>query len=144
MPLNISAVASVCFTFLLLGALSWTSGVRIVQAAAVKVGNAEFVRQAKACGCRPSAILFRHVAPAIRPVVVAQFWLLTPILLLAEANLGMLGLGVTEPLPSWGNLLAELQTMPAITQSPWLFAPAVLLLSVLLSLQACLSKEPHS
>jgi ABC-type dipeptide/oligopeptide/nickel transport system permease subunit len=68
-------------------------------------------------------------------VVATQFWLCVPVFLLAEANLSMLGLGVTEPLPSWGNLLSELQNYRTFLEAPWLLAPAVLLVIVLGSLQ---------
>jgi ABC-type dipeptide/oligopeptide/nickel transport system permease subunit len=142
LPLNLDPIVSVCFTFLLLGLLGWTSAVRVILAAVVNTRTSDFVLQAKAYGCRPFPLIFRHIACAIRPVVTAQFWLLTPIFLLAEANLGMLGLGVTEPLPSWGNMLAELQTGPPISAAPWLLTPALLLLAFLLSMQLVLRKEP--
>jgi peptide/nickel transport system permease protein len=54
-----------------------------------------------------------------------------PIFILSEANLGFLGLGVAEPLPSWGNLLAGLQNLDAVVSCPWRLAPLVLLLVVM-------------
>jgi peptide/nickel transport system permease protein len=64
-----------------------------------------------------------------------------PVFILAEANLGLLGLGVAEPLPSWGGLLRELEDYPAILENPWMLAPLVLLVLVVGSLQSVLSKE---
>jgi ABC-type dipeptide/oligopeptide/nickel transport system permease subunit len=78
------------------------------------------------------------------PVLAAQFWVLVPLFLLAEANLGMLGLGVSEPLPSLGNLLAEIQITPALREQPFLLAPAALLLVVLLSVQNISMEEKVS
>jgi peptide/nickel transport system permease protein len=141
LPLNVSPAVSVSFTFALLGLLGWTSGVRTIIAAVAKTKNSEFIVQARASGCRPAAVVFLHTAAAIRPIVAAQFWVLAPLFLLAEANLGMLGLGVSEPLPSWGNLLAEMQSAPSLGQAPWLLAPAALLVTVLLSLRSLLVKE---
>ncbi len=144
LPLNITPMVSVGFTFLLLAILGWTSGVRVILAAVVQARDSEYVRQARALGCRPCTILFRHTAAAVRPIAAGQFWILVPLFLVSEANLGMLGLGVTEPLPSWGNLLAEMQTAASLTDAPWLLAPAVLLVVVLLSLQNVLqSGEMH-
>jgi ABC-type dipeptide/oligopeptide/nickel transport system permease subunit len=77
-------------------------------------------------------------------VIAAQFWTLIPLFLLAEANLGMLGLGVSEPLPSLGNLLAEIQLSPELWRQPVVLAPAVLLLVVLVSLQGLFKKERTS
>jgi peptide/nickel transport system permease protein len=49
---------------------------------------------------------------------------------LAEANLGLLGLGIPEPMPSWGSLLRELESVSAIAANPWSLAPAFLLILV--------------
>jgi ABC-type dipeptide/oligopeptide/nickel transport system permease subunit len=144
LPLNISPAVSVSFTFALLGLLGWTSGVRVILAAVAKTQRSEFILQARASGCPPAKIALLHMTAAVRPIVVSQFWILVPLFLVAEANLGMLGLGVTEPLPSWGNLLAELQSAPSLWDAPWLLAPAALLVSVLLSLRAVARKESLS
>jgi len=62
--------------------------------------------------------------------VFAQFWISIPVFILTEANLGVLGLGVSEPLPSWGSLLRELQSYSAITGQPWHFVPLILFVVV--------------
>ena len=90
------------------------------------------VLQARACGVSPRRVLFRYVLPNVRPVLVAQFWAAIPIYILAEANLGLLGLGVTDPLPSWGNLLRPLETAFIAPAEAW--APLALMLVVV----ACL------
>jgi peptide/nickel transport system permease protein len=141
LPLNVAPAVSVTITFLLLGALGWTSGVRVFAAAIAGARDAEFVRQAVALGCRPGRIVGLHIAAAVRPVLAAQFWILIPMFLLAEANLGILGLGVSEPLPSLGSLLSEIPLTTAIGGQPWVLAPAALLLIVLLGLQGLLMKE---
>ncbi len=141
LPLNISPWTSVTVTFLLLGALGWASGARVIRAGALAAKSAPFVLQARAFGCSPLRLLARHVLPNLRPVIVAQFWISIPLFLLGEANLGMLGLGVTEPLPSWGNLLAELTNPRLIIDQPWLLAPAGLLAIVLASFHMILSTE---
>ena len=134
LPLNVSPAVSVCVTFSLLALVGWTSGARVVRAAVIQVANSGYIRQARAMGSRPLRLLFVQIAASLRPVAATQFWLCVPIFLLAEANLSMLGLGVTEPLPSWGNLLSEMQNYRAFLEAPWLLAPAVLLLLVLGSL----------
>lgn len=86
-----------------------------------------FAYQARAAGTPEWRILWIHVVPNLRPILAAQWLTLTPAYLLAEANLGMLGLGVAEPLPSLGSLLAELENYSAIGGAPWLLAPAAVL-----------------
>jgi ABC-type dipeptide/oligopeptide/nickel transport system permease subunit len=141
LPLNVPAEVSVSITFFLLGTVGWTSGVRLFAAAIARVRDSEYVRQAIASGSRPYRVLFLHLTGAMLPVITAQFWVLVPLFLLAEANLGILGLGVSEPLPSLGNLLAEIQITPALREQPVLVAPAVVLLMVLLSAQQTISTE---
>ncbi len=64
-----------------------------------------------------------------------------PVFILSEANLGLLGLGVSEPLPSWGAMLRELENYTAVLQNPWMLAPVVLLVIVVACLQAALRTE---
>ena len=65
--------------------------------------------QARASGCTAWRLSLVHVLPNLKPVLYAQFWISIPVFILSEANLGILGLGVAEPLPSWGSLLRELE-----------------------------------
>ena len=139
LPLNISAWTSLAATYLLLAVVGWPSCARVIRAGTAAMRRTGPILQARAYGCSGSRLLFRQVLPNLRPVVSAQFWVLVPVFLLAEANLGMLGLGVVEPLPSIGNLLAELQNYRRIPESPWVLAPAVLLVSVIASLHFLVS-----
>jgi ABC-type dipeptide/oligopeptide/nickel transport system permease subunit len=66
-------------------------------------------------------LLLRQIVPNLRPVLLAQFLTSIPVFILAEANLGMLGLSAGEPYPTWGNLLQELQSPSALR--PEVFAP---------------------
>ena len=61
--------------------------------------------------------------------------------ILTEANLGVLGLGINEPVPSWGNMLTELQNYQRIPEQPWILAPALLLVLVVGSLQFVVSRR---
>ena len=140
LPLNTSPGASVTITFTLLGLLGWAAPARIVRAAIRRLKESDFALQAQAVGTRPLRLLLRHVAPNVMPVLLAQFWVAIPAYILAEATLGMLGLGVTEPLPSWGSILRELEA-GSVTSQPWLLAPAILLASVIGCFQLVLQKE---
>jgi peptide/nickel transport system permease protein len=64
-------------------------------------------------------------------VAAAQFWVTAPAFLLSEANLGLLGLGVAEPAPSWGNMLREMENLSLVARAPWVAAPLVVLFIVL-------------
>ena len=141
LPLDIPAATSVIVTFALLGILGWAASARIVAASVRTIRASEFLLQARAAGCRPSRLLLRHVLPNVKPILLAQFWISVPLFILTEANLGMLGLGVTEPLPSWGNLLRELENYTALRHSPWLWIPLLSLVLVVSLFQFALGTE---
>ncbi len=134
LPLDISPWVSIAATFLLLAVVGWAPGARVVRAGAAGMRNSGPILHARAYGCGGGRLLCFHVLPTLRPILAAQFWILLPVFLLTEANLGVLGLGITEPLPSLGNMLAELQNYERIREEPWILAPAALLVLVVASL----------
>ena len=110
LPLNVPALASLLLTFGLIGLLGWPAAARVVRAGCRDLRQSDMVLLASAGGVAPGRILWRYLLPNLRPVLSAKFWISIPIYILAEANLGLLGLGVADPLPSWGNLLRQLET----------------------------------
>jgi len=141
LPLNTSPIASVMITFVLLGCLGWAAPARIVRAGTRTLVHSDYLVQASASGISRWRLFWRHLLPNLRPILFAQFWLAVPLFILSEANLGLLGLGVSEPLPSWGALLRELEDYSAVLQNPWMIAPAVLLVVVVSCLQLLLRSE---
>ncbi len=134
LPLNVSPIASVTITFALLGALGWAAPARVVRAAVREIKTSDFMFIAQAQGCRPWRLLSRHLIPNVTPILLAQFWIAVPVYILAETTLGMLGLGIAEPLPSWGGLLREIEGGD-VTSRLWMLTPVFLLAAVTGSLQ---------
>lgn len=130
LPLNVSPMTSVTITFALLGCLGWAAAARVICADARSLADADFILLARASGSSGMRLLWRHIVPNLGPIVFAQFWISIPVFILTEANLGVLGLGVAEPLPSWGSLLRELQSYSAITGQPWQFVPLIVFVVV--------------
>jgi ABC-type dipeptide/oligopeptide/nickel transport system permease subunit len=128
LPLNVSPVTSVAITFALLGCLGWAAAARVVCVDARALSRSDIVLQARASGSGGLRLLWRHMIPNLKPVLYAQFWISIPVFILTEANLGILGLGVAEPLPSWGSLLRELESFTSFSGQPWQFVPLVLLI----------------
>jgi peptide/nickel transport system permease protein len=139
LPLNTSPAVSVAVTFLLLAAVGWAPSARVIRASVAGLRNSGSIVHARAYGCSSTRLLWFHLLPNLRPVLSAQFWVLFPAFILTEVNLGVLGLGINEPLPSWGNMLAELQSYQRIPDEPWLLVPALLLVLVVGSLQFVVS-----
>jgi peptide/nickel transport system permease protein len=141
LPLNVSAWTSISITCILLGALNWPAAARVIRADMSVLLNSDFILQARAAGQSTVRIFLRQLVPNFRPVLIAQFWILVPVFILTEANLSLLGLGVTEPMPSWGNMLRDLENYSAIPERPWVLAPLIVLMVTILSLYAVLPER---
>jgi peptide/nickel transport system permease protein len=135
LPLDVSPVLSVVATFFTLGLLGWPSSLGIVWAAARNLRQSDHILLARALGYRNSQLLFRQAIPNLRPVFLAQFWISIPLFILTEATLSMLGLGVMEPLPSWGNLLHGFEDFSAMAANPWRAAPLLILVLTVICFQ---------
>jgi oligopeptide transport system permease protein len=119
--------------FVALGAVSWLDMARIVRGQTLSLKEKDFVRAAHAMGAPPLRLIARHIVPnALGPVVVFAT-LTVPQVILFESFLSFLGLGVQEPMTSWGVLISEgAKTMES---APWmLIAPATFLTATLFCL----------
>ena len=144
LPLNTSPATSLAITFLVLGLLGWPGPARVLMAAAGRQAGSDFVMLARAGGCPEWRIALRQILPNLAPVISAQFWTTAPAFLLAEANLALLGLGVSEPMPSWGSLLRELQNPMAVRHDLAMIAPLALLVFTLSCCDAAQNPNEHS
>jgi len=127
LPLNAPPWITVAVTFTLLGALGWAGPCRMFVAAVKRHRASDFTLLAQATGCPRWRIAAVHILPNLLPLAAAQLLTTVPAFLLAEANLGLLGLGVPEPLPSLGGMLRELENVSSLAAHPLALAPAVLL-----------------
>lgn len=104
---------------------------RVTRAAALAVREREYVEAARAAGAGPVRVLLRHVLPnGIDPVIVLCT-LLVPAAILTESMLSFLGLGITEPTPTWGNMIDNGRLV--LREAPWLtvFPSIALVLTVI-------------
>jgi peptide/nickel transport system permease protein len=144
LPLNASPLTSVTITFLVLGLLGWSGAARVLCAEAHNFRQGDVLLQARATGQHGWRLFAKQLAPQLKPVLSAQFWISIPVFILTEANLGILGLGVAEPLPSWGSLLRELESFANFSAEWWKLVPLGLLIAVVTSFQVLLSREEMS
>lgn len=119
--------------FVALGAVSWLTMARIVRGQVLSLKNQEFVLAARATGVSTSKIIFRHLVPNTLGPVIVYATLTIPQVMLQEAFLSFLGLGVQAPLASWGSLASE--GIQNIAIFPWqLIFPGVTMALTLFSL----------
>ena len=123
---------NIVLIFVAIGAINWLDMARIVRGQTLSLRNREFVEAARAGGVRPFTIIRRHIVPNLLGVVVVYVTLTIPQVILVESFLSFLGLGVQEPMTSWGALVNE--GAQEMETAPWLlFFPAVFLAATLFS-----------
>ena len=98
---------SIMLIFIAIGAVSWLDMARIVRGQTISLKSREFIEAARVCGTKPSGIILRHIVPNVLGIVVVYASLLIPGMILFESFLSFLGLGVQEPMTSWGALVNE-------------------------------------
>lgn len=124
MPLVLST-AQVFSTLVVVFALAgWPYAARGVRAIVAAERRKEYAEAARAIGAGPWRILVLHILPAARGFLLVQATLLLPAFILAEATLSFVGVGFLEPTPSWGLMLQDAARISALSQAPWLMAPA--------------------
>ena len=104
--------------FAALGLVSWLVLARIVRGQVLSLKELEFVEAARAIGVSPMRILFRHIVPNTLGPVIVYSSLTIPSVMLSEAFLSFLGLGIREPQASWGTLVND--GANAMVVYPWL------------------------
>jgi oligopeptide transport system permease protein len=126
-------LSQIFLVFFALGLVSWLTMARVVRGQILSLRNEEFVTAAKASGVSTPGIIFRHLVPnALGPVIVYAT-LTVPSVMLSEAFLSYLGLGVQPPYASWGSLAAD--GIKNIAIFPWqLIFPGVTMALTLFSL----------
>jgi oligopeptide transport system permease protein len=128
-----SPLGQLFLLFVALGAVSWLTMARIVRGQVISLKNQEFVLAARATGVSKWNIIARHLVPNTLGPVIVYATLTIPSVMLLEAFLSFLGLGVQAPLASWGSLAAD--GIQNIALFPWqLICPGLTMAITLFSL----------
>jgi peptide/nickel transport system permease protein len=116
---------------LIIGFFSWMQTARVVRGAILSVKENEYVTAAYALGAKDKLIIFRHILPNIINSIIVGATLGVGYAIITESSLSFLGLGVSPPTPTWGNMLMDSQATMA--SQPWLtiFPGMAILITVL-------------
>ena len=121
---------SLILIFAAVGLVSWLDVARIVRGQTLSLKHKEFVEAARVSGMSRRRIVVRHIIPNVLGVVMVYASLLVPGMIMYESFLSFLGLGVQEPMASWGSMLQE--GALTIETAPWqLLVPALFLVATL-------------
>ena len=126
-------LSQIFMLFFAIGFISWLTMARVVRGQILSLKNQEFVLAAKATGVSTPAIIFKHLVPNVLGPVIVYATLTIPQVMLSEAFLSFLGIGVQAPYASWGSLVAD--GIKNISIFPWqLIFPGVTMALTLFSL----------
>jgi peptide/nickel transport system permease protein len=125
LPLTVSPLEAFLLVVIVIGMVGWARPARLVRGVVLSVKERDFVRAARGFGASDIYLLRRHILPETASVLLTQAAILVPQFILAEMTLSFLGLGVPEPMPSWGNLLATLQQYNVLASYWWMYLPAL-------------------
>src|SRR2546429_5045307 len=128
LPLAVGPLEAFFLIVAVLGAVGWARLARLVRGVVLSAKERDFVRAARGFGATDGYLLRRHILPATSSVLLTQAAILVPQFILAEMTLSFLGLGVPEPVPSWGNLLSSLQQYSVLVSYWWMYLPALIML----------------
>lgn len=124
---------SLLTTVTIIGLLSWVPTYRLMRGETLKLRHQEYVEAAGALGAGDPRIMFRHILPNAAAPIIVQTTLGVAEAILTESALSFLGLGVQQPIASWGNMLSDARTITVLQSQPWLWLPPglAILLTVL-------------
>lgn len=128
LPLAVSPLQAFFLVIGVIGAVGWARPARLVRGVVLSAKERDFVRASRGFGATGGYLLRRHILPETFSVILTQAAILVPQFVLAEMTLSFLGLGVPEPVPSWGNLLSILQQYSVLVSYWWMYLPAFIML----------------
>ncbi len=134
MPLSWSPETVYFAITIILSLIGWTSLARVVRGRFLSLREEDFVTAARLEGASNRRIIFYHMLPAFTSHIIASVTLAIPSMILSETSLSFLGLGLREPVVSWGVLLQDAQDIRSIATAPWLLIPALAVVVSVLAL----------
>ncbi len=133
LPANWSSVKVYFGVVTILSLLDWTGVARVVRGQFLNLRTKEFVESARALGVGDMGIIFRHILPNIMSYLVVTATLSFPGMIIGESSISFLGLGIKEPMTSWGLLLKDAQSMDVLLMQPWLMIPGFFIIAAVLA-----------
>lgn len=134
LPPGLTSAQRFLLIILITSFVSWSGLARVIRGQVLSIKQRSFVQSARAMGGRSLYIILRHVLPQTASYVIISATLAIPSFIVAEAVLSLIGLGIQQPDPSWGNMLSLATNASILVLYPWLiWSPAALIVLTVLS-----------
>lgn len=111
----------------------WAAFSRVIRGMVLSIRDQEFVLAARAVGLPTSRIIIRHVLPGTMSYAIVYVSLTIPYYILGESALSLIGLGIQDPVPSWGNLLRAAMSVPELRFHPWILIPGFFIFAAVMA-----------
>ena len=130
---NVSSTARIFLLMVLLGVLGWPAIARLVRGQILSLREQDFIIATEACGIPVRRRIFRHLIPNVIPLLIVNATMSLGSIIITEATLSFLGLGIQYPAASWGSIINQTQSAYEIEQWTWIWVPTgiLILLTVL-------------
>lgn len=134
LPATLSSTQRFLLIILITSFVRWTGLARVVRGQVLALKSQTFVTASQAMGGQSFYIIVRHILPQTATYVIISATLAIPSFIVAEAVLSLIGLGIQQPDPSWGNMLSLASNASILVLNPWLiWPPAILIVLTVLS-----------
>ncbi len=124
-PANFNSLQIYLSIVVILSFIGWASLARVIRGMSISLREREYVLAAKAMGLSDLRIILRHILPHTMSYSIVAITLSIPGYILGESALSLIGLGIQDPVPSWGNLLSEAMGIVRIKFAPWILLPGL-------------------
>ncbi len=118
-PVDMPSVLIFIIIVAILSLIGWAGLSRVIRGMVLSIRESEFVSSAKVLGGSSIYIIRKHIIPNTLSYIIIAATLSIPGYILGESALSLIGLGIQEPYPSWGNMLSEAENVHALTSYPW-------------------------
>lgn len=124
-PYSLNSVEIYLLLIAIFSFIGWASLARVIRGMVLTLRERDYVQAAKILGVSDIKIILRHILPHTMAYTIVSICLSIPGYILGEAGLSIIGLGIQDPWPSWGNLLSEALNIAHIQFHPWVLIPGV-------------------
>ncbi|MBF2005283.1 ABC transporter permease [Chlorogloeopsis fritschii PCC 9212] len=128
LPAGLSSTERFVLIVFITSFISWAGLARVIRGQVLSIKEREFVQAAQAMGGKPLYIIIRHILPQTATYIIISATLAVPGFIGAEAVLSLIGLGIQQPDPSWGNMLSLATNASILVLQPWLIWPPALVI----------------
>jgi peptide/nickel transport system permease protein len=128
LPPGLTSTQRFMLIVLITSFIGWAGLARVIRGEVLSIKQREFVQAARGMGANPFYIIVRHVLPQTATYIIISATLSVPGFIVSESVLSLIGLGIQQPDPSWGNMLSLSTNASILVLQPWLVWPPALLI----------------